>query len=213
MRTISSSSLIFISALVFSALTGCTTSVDSGTGGNGGGSSTTSTSTSSSSGTGGAQSTSTGGTVACGGKTGATCPATEYCDFPTNSCSVADETGVCKPRPDACPEIYSPTCGCDGKVYGNPCEASGAGVDINDNGTCPAPAGKFACGSTFCDTATSYCVRGTSDIGGEPNNYTCAPLPAGCGAPPACACLAQENCGFMCEAGGSGGLILTCAGG
>jgi hypothetical protein len=45
--------------------------------------------------------------------------------------------GECKPRPQACPEYYSPTCGCDGKTYGNECEAHAAGVSVKHKGACP----------------------------------------------------------------------------
>jgi hypothetical protein len=148
----------------------------------------------------------------CGGKIGKLCLDTEYCDYTTNNCGVFDDSGLCKPRPDACPDIYSPTCACDGKVHGNPCDAAGAGFDVNDNGGCPAPPGKFSCGSTFCEVGTSYCRRTISDIGGEPSSYECAQLPPACGNPASCACLANVLCGSMCEAS-NGGFVVTCAGG
>ena len=215
--------LFFSTTLILSSLTGCGGSVETcgdsgcstGTGGSTSGS-TSSTSSTSSNGTGGVSSTSStsvGGGTACGGFVGAQCAPSEYCDYSPNSCGGADDMGACKPRPtNFCPDLYAPTCACDGKVYNSPCEAFGAGFDENDNGNCTAPMGKFACGSFFCEVGVTYCRHSISDVGGEPSTYECVSLPPVCGNPATCACLDKEPCGSSCIAKG-GGFVVSCPGG
>lgn len=78
-----------------------------------------------------------GSGAVCGGFAGSQCPDDEFCDFATDSCGAADETGTCRARPTSCAEPPQPTCACDGKVYASPCEANRAGTDANAHGTCP----------------------------------------------------------------------------
>src|SRR5262245_56215132 len=87
----------------------------------------------------------------CGGFAGKQCEPNEYCDYPTNSCGVADESGTCRERPGACPLVVGPpVCGCDGKVHSGECALYVDGSDLNANGGCPRPAGRFDCGYAQC---------------------------------------------------------------
>lgn len=146
----------------------------------------------------------------CGGLLGVACAATEYCDFPTDSCGVADQAGTCRPRPAACPAVVMTVCACDGMTYGNGCEAAAAGHDLSAAGGCPAPAGTFGCGTTFCSVGTQYCQAVFGGAFDAAPTFTCLPIPAGCGATPTCACFSGETCGNMCTQDAAGDVTLTC---
>jgi hypothetical protein len=150
---------------------------------------------------------------ACGGFNPQPCAADELCDFPRNSCGAADEGGTCVKRPTGCPDIFQPTCGCDGQMHDNACEAAAVGADVNANGTCAVEAGKFACGFLQCDLMTQYCEHAFSDVGSEPDSFACKALPACPSQFPTCSCLVNEPCGAMCAGSGTTGLTLSCPGG
>ncbi len=61
----------------------------------------------------------------------AECAKNQYCAKATGDCK---GRGQCTPKPEVCPEIFDPVCGCDGKVYGNACEAAAAGVNVSKLG-------------------------------------------------------------------------------
>jgi hypothetical protein len=150
-----------------------------------------------------------GSSNVCGGIAHLACGPTEYCDYANDRCGVADQTGSCKTRPVACPAIIVvPTCACNGKVYAGTCDAFLDGVDLDASGTCPVPAGKFACGYTQCVLATQYCRREPHT--GAADTFVCASLPSACSGTPACDCLSAERCGDSCGGDARVGLTLTC---
>ncbi len=63
----------------------------------------------------------------------AQCPAASYCSKAAGQC---DAAGQCRERPQACPDVIAPVCGCDGRSYGNACEAAAAGVNVARDGRC-----------------------------------------------------------------------------
>jgi hypothetical protein len=78
----------------------------------------------------------------CGGIAGLQCPNAQFCNYEESAggqgCdgSISDAAGVCDTRPNICPLIYAPVCGCDRRTYGNDCEAHGAGVSVLRQDAC-----------------------------------------------------------------------------
>ncbi|MBX6424280.1 hypothetical protein [Thermosulfurimonas sp. F29] len=63
--------------------------------------------------------------------TGTECGPGSYCF--REKCDLV--VGKCTARPDFCPEVYRPVCGCDGR-YSNACFAAMAGVPVAYEGAC-----------------------------------------------------------------------------
>lgn len=68
-------------------------------------------------------------------KANSDCDAGEYCA--QQDCgNTGDGLGRCVAHPQACYKIYRPVCGCDGRDYGNDCEAANHGINIAHEGNC-----------------------------------------------------------------------------
>jgi hypothetical protein len=80
-----------------------------------------------------------------------------------------------------------------------------------EDGPYALPPGEFACGASFCQLSTQFCVLTTIDAG--PATPSCAPLMEACGsATPTCSCVASE-CATpgTCKQNADGSIILSCS--
>lgn len=119
----------------------------------------------------------------CGGFGGFICGRSEWCDY-EGSCRAPDAAGTCRPRPEACIDIFDPVCGCDGMTYSNGCQANAAGTDVLHGGSCESAGDD--CGGVRCG-ADEFCRRPAGVCSGD---GTCSTRPEICPGvfDPVCGC-------------------------
>jgi hypothetical protein len=136
-----------------------------------------------------------GGGVSCGTRGApAMCAANQYCYYaPGQDCGRSDAAGKCTdiPKGAACDAIFAPVCGCDGKTYGNDCEANVAGVSVDHTGACAGTGG--TCGGLLGKTCSSgYFCDFPADMacGNADGTGTCTQVPTACTdeVAPVCGC-------------------------
>ena len=104
----------------------------------------------------------------CGGFAGLPCPTNQFCELPTGNCTTPDISGVCASMGSgACPAIYQPVCGCDGKTYPSDCDRRIAGVSKAADGACQAPS--QPCPADISQISSWLCTEGlTCEFGTDP---------------------------------------------
>ncbi|MDA8142080.1 MAG: Kazal-type serine protease inhibitor [Desulfobacteraceae bacterium] len=80
-----------------------------------------------------------------------------YCKKKDGQC---EAIGQCEAKPDVCPQVVDPICGCDGRTYGNACMAAGYGVNVAHKGDCEAGPRDESCDdgtAPLCDRVIPAC--------------------------------------------------------
>lgn len=121
------------------------------------------------------------------------CGAKDYCAKAAGDCA---GKGACKVKPEICPDVFKPVCGCNGRTYSNECYAARAGVNVKAEGACAAQA--KACKTNAQCTKGDFCAKETGKCDGE---GTCSVRPTICPTivDPVCGCD-KKTYNNQCEA-------------
>lgn len=142
-----------------------------------------------------------------------------FCEMPPGACASLPITGsggaagaqptppprfegMCVGKPEACPALFAPVCGCDGRTYANDCARQAAGVSKLSQGTCEEPVvvveegescGSFMQNSEFVCAEGLYCEFDARACRLRSAKGTCRRSPESClpVSAPVCGCDGQ----------------------
>ncbi len=139
--------------------------------------------------------------VTCGDLGALICGEGLYCHYLEGTCGEEGAFGVCTVRPEICLQIFAPVCGCDGRTYGNECEAAAVGVSVRSEGPCGND--EQICGGLLgfaCDDG-EFCKFPEGTCGAADETGVCTEVPDVCTEEfaPVCGCD-EQTYGNQCEA-------------